>query len=500
MDNINHNMDEVQRSLPKTVMNKINQATGDLAKQLYGPDYNKPNDRLNKTYHLQKKPNGGVDSRVINNGQFSSGPFVVGNGKLSPDTLIINFTSALGCPSAKDCPISQMVCYAVAGENRLDNTRKKNLAMQDIWHKAFKAGELGKMFDIAELYISELNNGKYKNGIRYIRYNEAGDFPNMQYLQAAAAFSKKMKDKYGVLSMAYTAKKNLDFSVPLAGTDIPIDHIIKINASRNDIKRSNDVVKQQFFGVGMGFKEEIENNEKAEFITFKDLDSLKYIPPTDNGSVHGIKSVPILQYGKWTGGEGYYYICPCSFVIRDKIRINAKYLLMGGVLPEYGLVENPDQKTINNVAEKLTDAQCSIYIKKVSPELRKMRDDEIKKLKSPCGIQCAVCHDMEGGLLPDGSRAMNYNVLTAIHGALSSNWNADYSSEKRAGNDSATYSKDNPYGLFKKYRADAPIRSELLDGPKPGEEINSMVGENTQLNEQKERFWKFFNRINNVEF
>ena len=492
MANPQNKIDEASRNLPKTVKDKINQASGDLAQRLYGQDYGKPNDRLNTAYNLKG------NHQVVNNGQFNSGPFVVGNGKLSPDTLIINFTSALGCPSAKDCPVSQMVCYAVAGENRLDDTRKKNLAVQDIWQKAFKADELQKMFNIAEMYIAELS--KYKNPIKFIRYNEAGDFPNMKYLQAAAAFSKKMKDEYGVLSMAYTAKKNLDFSMPLEGTNEPIDHIIKINASRTDIKRSSDVVNQQFFAVTMGFKEEIENNEKAEYVTFQDLDSLKYVPPTENGSKNGIKSVPVLQYGKWSGGEGYYYICPCSFVIRDKIRISAKYFLMAGLLPEYGVVENPDQDTINAAAEKLSTMNTNNLVKKLSPELRAMRENEVKKLKSPCGTQCAVCHDMEGGLLPDGTRAMNYNVLTATHGALAANYNPDYSNAKRTGNDSVEYSKDNPHGYFQKYRTDAPIRPELLKGVQPGQETPGMVGENNQINEVKENFWKMFNRINEVKF
>ena len=491
-------IDEASRSLPQNVKAEIDKASDDLARQIYGDEYNKPNDRLNQMYDLE---GGARDSRVMNNARFSSGPFTVGNGKLSPDTLIINFTSALGCPSAKDCPVSQMVCYAVAGENRLADTRKKNLAVEDMWKRVFRAGELYKMFDIAALYISQLNSGKYKDGIRYIRYNEAGDFPNMKYLQAAAAFSKKMKDEYGVLSMAYTAKKNLDFSTPLEGTNIPIDHIIKINASRTDIKRSSDVVNQQFFAVTMGFKEEIENNEKAEFVTFEDLDSLKYIPPTENGSAHGIKSVPILQYGKWTGGEGFYYICPCSFVIRDKMRINAKYFLMAGLLPEYGVVKNPDQATINSVAEKLPSGSINSLVTKLakfSKELKDMRDDEVKKLKSPCGTQCAVCHDMEGGLLPDGTRAMSYNVLTATHGALASNYKAEYSNAKRTGDDTVQYSKDNPYGYFQKYRrgTEAPIRPELLNN----KSNLGMVGESKQLNEVKENFWKMVKRINDVEF
>ena len=80
-------IDEASRNLPPRLKSKLNQATGDLAKSLYGDEYGKTNDTLNKKYDLTG------NHQIVNNGQFSSGPFVVGNGKLSPDTLIINFTS-----------------------------------------------------------------------------------------------------------------------------------------------------------------------------------------------------------------------------------------------------------------------------------------------------------------------------------------------------------------------------------------------------------------------
>ena len=514
MQKINKNIEEAKRGLPKGIRGPINQQMTDIAKSAYGDKYGLPDTEKNLKYGLE----GG--HQIMRNGIFADGPFSLGNGKLSPDTLIINFTSALECPSKDDCPMAQLSCYAVAGEIRLHDTRKKNFAIQDLWSKAYQHGDLQKMFDVAETYISLLNTSKnadgtnrYKTGVKYIRYNEAGDFPNMAFVQAAAAFSKKMRDLYGVISMAYTARVGIDFSQPLRGTDIPIDHIIKINASRADVKRSKDIVNQTFYGIPMGFKEEITNNEKAEFITFKDLDSLKYIPPTDIGTVHNIKSAPYLQYGKWTGGEGLYYICPCSFAIRDKQRINAKYFIIGGVMPGFEKMPNPDQGTINSAAEQLNDTLSRQLVKKLPQNLRNMREEEIKHIKSPCGIDCAVCHDMEGGIMPDGSRELNYNVLTATHGALASNYKAGYSEKKRMGDDSAVYSPENPTGRILKYdkrvsqkpyrqNRDIPIRPELINMvPEPGDEIKTNVSESSrQINEQKEKFWKMFNRINNVKF
>ena len=45
----------------------------------------------------------------------------------------------------------------------------------------------------------------------------------------------------------------------------------------------------------------------------------------------------------------------------------------------------------------------------------------------------------------------DYTVIEATHGATSGNYNVDYANEKRKGNDNVIYSKDNPYGRFKKF-------------------------------------------------
>ena len=49
---------------------------------------------------------------------------------------------------------------------------------------------------------------KTKKPIKYVRFNEAGDFLNQDILDAAALFASTIK-KYGVISMAYTANKDL---------------------------------------------------------------------------------------------------------------------------------------------------------------------------------------------------------------------------------------------------------------------------------------------------
>ena len=39
---------------------------------------------------------------------------------------------------------------------------------------------------------------------------------------------------------------------------------------------------------------------------------------------------------------------------------------------------------------------------KLTPEQLKERTSLLNKVKSPCGVECAVCHDMEGGITSHG--------------------------------------------------------------------------------------------------
>ena len=235
---IKENNQQEDRHLPKNSLNRVKNAADQYAKQVFGDAYGKRKDFLSDVYF----PEG--DGEVYNNVDIATGPFSIGNQKLADgQTLIINFTSALCCPSINDCPISQKACYAVAGENRLKDSRRKNLIIQNLVTHANAKNLLGGLFDIAELYIIEAKEHT-KKPIRYIRYNEVGDFINQNTLVAAARFSKRMRDEYGILSMAYTAKKTVDPSAEVDGE--PIDTIIAINRSRNDIPRSPNSLNRNF--------------------------------------------------------------------------------------------------------------------------------------------------------------------------------------------------------------------------------------------------------------
>lgn len=403
-----------------------------VAKDVFGDRYGKRDDRASERYQVE----------VTYDGEISTGLFSLGNAKLSDDTMIINFTSALECPSITVCPMTQKSCYAVAGETRFADTRRKNLKVQNLWRAAMSKAISGdktaidKIFSIARLYVETLNakkddgSYKYKKPLRFVRFNEAGDFPTQSIVNAAADFAAFAKE-YGIICMAYTANKRLNFKAIHPETGLPIDKLIKINASRTDIKVSDDTTKQQFYATPMDYKTMLIQNDKVEEINDGEAENLKCLTPIKGK--HGILSVPRLTYGKWSGGEGWYYVCPCSFWKYNKDKAESEFYKNIGITDE--------DVTLN-------DKKRRALRKTLSEPVRKRLDSILNGIKSPCGVECAVCHDMEGGITPDGERVTNYSVLTAVHGSGARNYNPGYALAMRMGRDrEAQWSEENPRGL-----------------------------------------------------
>lgn len=438
------NISDEGRQLPKKAFEKVQDLTRSVSQELYGDRYGVEDEYATKKYQVS----------VTNDGEIATGLFSIGNAKLSDDTLIINFTSALGCPSLAMCPVTQKACYAVAGENRLPDVRRKNLKVQNLWREALRKAikehsddPIEKIFNIARLYIETLNvkkeNGefKYKKPLRFVRFNEAGDFPHQRVLDAAARFAEFAKS-YGIMCMAYTSNANLDFTKVAKGTSLPIDKLIKINRSREDISASEDTTQQKFFATPMDFKTLLSQNDKVEEITDNEANILS-CKGTIKGE-NGINSIPKLTYGKWVGGEGWYYVCPCSFWKYNKDKAESLFYNKLGLC-------NDD---VSN------DSKLRAYLRKqLTNEQEKNLKRILNKVKSPCGIECAVCHDMEGGITPKGERIKDYAVLTSTHGSGASNFDPKYAEYRRTGADRDKSKEvvkwnndsDNPYGLETKY-------------------------------------------------
>jgi hypothetical protein len=442
------NMTDEGRQLPKKAFQQVQNLTKNVGKDLYGDKYGLSDEYSSKKYQVA----------ITNDGELATGLFSIGNAKLSDDTLIINFTSALGCPSLAMCPVTQKACYAVAGENRLPDVRRKNIKVQNLWREALRKAISGKsndpiekVFNIAKLYIETLNaknskgEYKYKKPLRFVRFNEAGDFPHQRILDAAARFAEFAKN-YGIMCMAYTSNAKLDFTKVAEGTSLPIDKLIKINASREDISLTPGTTQQKFFATPMDFKELLSQNDKVESIS--DNEANKLICKSAIEGENGIKSIPQLTYGKWIGGEGWYYVCPCSFWKYNKDKAESLFYNKNGLTNDD--VSNND-KARQNLRKLLSPSQKSELVR------------ILNKIKSPCGVECAVCHDMEGGITPDGERVTNYAVLTSTHGSGAGNFDNEFAEFKRTGKDIDTKtgklntnvkwhnSEENPFGKETKY-------------------------------------------------
>lgn len=414
----------------KAYKEKVKPLIDKLNQKLYGDKIGSVNQNQTAKFKLEKNP-------VLHDIELKTGLFSIGNAKLSDDTLIINFTSALQCPSVSLCPVTQKACYAVAGEIRLPNVRRKNLMVQNMWINAIKNKAVGEVFGIAQMYIDILQ--KTKKPIRYVRFNEVGDFLNQDILNAAALFAKMIKERYGVMSMAYTANNRLDFTKEIGG--IAIDKLIKINASRLDIKLSPDGIHNNFLATSMDFKKTLSENDKVISIAEKDikennLECLGVLKDPSNGT----PSIPVLAKGGWSGGNGYYYVCPCSFwrYNKDKAALNLLKIW----------------KMVDDNVEYLDSREILEICKTLSNDKKNKMRNITNKIKSPCGTKCAVCHNMIGGVsvkdskLPSENWHMikNYTVLEATHGSTGSNFNPEYADAKRRGDDSVIYSPENHKG------------------------------------------------------
>lgn len=144
--------------------------------------------------------------------------FSYGNSKLPAETLIINLTSAQNCPSEKlgFCKCAN-VCYAKKCERIYKAYLNKNLTLE----KLVKSWSINNWKDILKVYIE--NSPKT---IKYIRLNEAGDFPSQEVVNMFNELSKWLYETFNIKTYCYTAREDLDFS----------NVCFAVNASNKNIK------------------------------------------------------------------------------------------------------------------------------------------------------------------------------------------------------------------------------------------------------------------------
>lgn len=156
-------------------------------------------------------------------------PVKIGNEKIGDDTIIINTNHALNCYCSKKgyCNMKKE-CYAKKSSNTYINSCLYNLAAE-INFKNLSAEKI--IFDIEGVINSA------DSDIKFIRFNEAGDFINYDLFKKANKIATYFMKKYDIISYTYSHNKELEEYI----TDIYNSNIV-LNYSY-DVKTSLDVKK-----------------------------------------------------------------------------------------------------------------------------------------------------------------------------------------------------------------------------------------------------------------
>jgi len=241
-----------------------------------------------------------------------------GNDKLPENVLIINMSSSLMCPSfyLGLCTIRKGACYAQRAENQYTKNVLPQRWKTDLMHtqmlQQYENGNKEPMkvyFRLIEKYIQlgnayavnsykkELKQLEHRKGtnlskeekrfllwqhqckyrISDVRLNETGDFHCQLAVKLWDEFAKKIKQKYGISTHAYTAR-NLDFSQASKN--------IAINPSHTGINLGEEIKPRYFNAVSDAVYDKL--------------------PDVKLGDNHQ----PILKFNKEK--NKYYYKCPCG--------------------------------------------------------------------------------------------------------------------------------------------------------------------------------------------
>lgn len=156
-------------------------------------------------------------------------PVKIGNEKIGDDTIIINTNHALNCYCSKKgyCSMKKD-CYAKKSSNTYINSCLYNLAAE----VNFKKLSVEKIIADIEAIIKTADTD-----IKFIRFNEAGDFISYDMFKKADKIAAYFKNNYDIISYTYTHNIELEDYIK----DIDNSNIV-LNYSY-DVKTSLDVKK-----------------------------------------------------------------------------------------------------------------------------------------------------------------------------------------------------------------------------------------------------------------
>ena len=129
-----------------------------------------------------------------------------GNLKLGNNTLIINMGTAKECPSAAlgmcNAVKSGAKCYALKAEQLYKQVEPYRQRQFSYWRN-------NTATKIANDIIMKIASRR-STPIKYVRFNESGDFWDQLDVKKLDTIAKKLKN-FGIVVYGYTSRKDLDF-------------------------------------------------------------------------------------------------------------------------------------------------------------------------------------------------------------------------------------------------------------------------------------------------
>lgn len=126
----------------------------------------------------------------------------IGNSKIGADTLIINTSTGLNCWCKKNGLCDNAECYACSQERQYTDYLLVNMSNEILFQ------------DMPVRYIIQSIEKQYRKQleakkIKYIRWNEAGEFQNIVQFEKIDYVAAYFKKRYGVISYSYSHNKEL---------------------------------------------------------------------------------------------------------------------------------------------------------------------------------------------------------------------------------------------------------------------------------------------------
>ena len=175
-------------------------------------------------------------------------PSKIGNSKIGNDTIIININHAFNCFSDKNGYCENCnCCYAKKAPNTYPNSFLYGFASEINFNK-LSVNQIIK--SIEKLHKQELK----QNNIKFLRFNEAGDFKSFDLFLKANEVAKHFKNRYNIISYTYTHNKEL--------------------LTHKEAIKNSYIVMNWSIKAGNGFKHTITCNKAS--------DLAKYLADEDN--------------------------------------------------------------------------------------------------------------------------------------------------------------------------------------------------------------------------